>query len=200
MVTSVLCIRSIVTWCKQNQEMFSKRKKDVSIHSKFHWPITHVNAEWIAALKCAISDISTCDGCLRQSIRCNSEGYSHFESNAWVNADQSVLCIKVSEIEDKHYSSNNNRSSYRHKSCSSPQDFFPVTKIWGNATSTDCIWSSFTRTTLQASSPRTTLSTFGRWCSKYVHWKVAPDCIRQHLITTRYSTVEDGSFFPHRLL
>jgi len=149
----------------------------VSTSSKFHWPTVQVNATCIATWKNAISDISTGDGCLRQSIRWTSKGHSHFESNAWVNADHSVLHIEVSETEHNYYVSNNNRSSHRFKRCSPLRDFTPVTKIWVDAANSDVIWSNFTRTTLQTSSPRASLSTFECWCSKHVRWKVAPKCV-----------------------
>ena len=97
-----------------------------------------------------------------------------------MNADYSVLCINVSDI------------------CPSPQDFIPAAKTWVDAKSANCIWSSFSRTTLHASSPRPNLSTFEIWCSKHVRWKVAPDRVRQYLTTTWCSVVVDGSFFPHR--
>ena len=69
--------------------------------------------------------------------------------------------------------------------------------LWVNVTSTDCILFSFSRITLQTSSPRLHLSTFERWCSKHVRWKVEPGCIRQRLTSSRCTIVVDGSFFPH---
>ena len=139
---------------------FLQGKKDVSIYSEFNWPVVQINAECISVWKSAISDISTCDGSLRQSLRWTSKGHSHFETNAWVNADHSVLCINVSDTEAKYYLSNNFRSSHRHKRCPSPQDFTPAAKIWVDAKSADCIWSRFSRTTLHTSIPRPNLSAF----------------------------------------
>jgi len=159
--------------------------------------VVRINAECISVWKSAISDISTFDGTLRQSIRWTSKEHSHFVTNALANADHSVICVKVSDTEAIHYSSNKNRSTHRHKRCSSPQDFTPAAKTWVNVTSADCILFSFSRITLQTSSPRLHLSTFERWCSKHVRWKVEPGCIRQRLTSSRCTIVVDGSFFPH---
>lgn len=51
---------------------------------------------------------------------------------------------------------------------------------------------------LQPTSPRDLPSTFERWCSKHIRWKLEPSSVHQHLCSSNCIISVDGSFFPHR--
>ena len=119
-------------------------------------------------------------------------------TNATVNADQTVICVKVANTDVRYCDACAGRSSHRHKRCPVSQNFTPSAKIYVDAAGSHCVWLTFGRSTLQASFPQNNISTFDSCCGKHVRWKFASEYIMQHLISNCCSIVVDGSFFPNR--
>ena len=123
---------------------------------------------------------------------------SHRKTNASVNADHTIICIKTSTREIRHYTEDMSRSSHIYKRCSISNNFVPSEEIHVDATLTDCLWTVFRRCTLYTSVPPTVESTFERWCKKHVRWKSSANYTIQYLKSKRCTIVVDGSFYPNR--
>ena len=150
-------------------------KKDESTYSTHDWPVVRTNKECVSSWKNAMSDISNNYGTLRQSIRWTSYLNSHRKINATVNADQTVICVKVSDTEIRYHAAYKIRYSYRHKTCHVAYNFTSSNKMHVDASLSDCVWLEFCRSTLNISAPPVVVSTFERWCSKNIWWKLTSD-------------------------
>ena len=111
--------------------------KHVSTRSKLDWPVVRTNKDYISAWKNAMSEIIIYDGTLRQSFRWTRQANSHVETIVTVNSGQTVICLKVSGSDIRHYAADANRSSRRYKRCHVSQNFISSAKTHVDVSSSD---------------------------------------------------------------
>ena len=114
--------------------------KDEYTFSAHDWPGVLTNKDSIFAWNNAMLEIGNSDGTLRQSIRSSSELSFHRKTNAKVNDDHTVTCVKVSKTEIICYAVDKSRDSHRHKRCPIGHNFIPSDKTNIDSSLSDCVW------------------------------------------------------------
>ena len=102
-------------WLQQNQKILSTREIETSACSTFDWPVVKTNKDSVSTWESTISGIRNSYGTLRQSIRWTSKSNYHRKVNATVNADQTVIHVKVLETEIRRCAADTSISSNRCK-------------------------------------------------------------------------------------
>ena len=141
---------------------FLQGKKDEHTYSTHYWLALRTNKDSFYAWKNEMLGISNSDGTLRQSIRWTGELSFHSKTNAKVNADHTVTCVKVTETEIRCYTADKSRSSHRYKRLPLSHNFIPSDKTHVDASLSYYVWLSLRHSALNMSAHPKVESTFER--------------------------------------
>ena len=102
-------LRLANSWIQKIKRFFLQGKTDESTFSLHDWPVVQTNKDSVSTWKNTMLDISNSDGTVRKYIRWNNVLNSHSKTNASVNTNHTIICIKASETKIRHYAADKSR-------------------------------------------------------------------------------------------